>query len=340
MTKLIKSAGLSHDEWLKERMKGIGGSDVAAALGISPSRTPVGLWQEKRGQGKPQEPSEPMLWGTILEDPIAKEFQRRTGMKVQKFGYTFVDGEEDWMRANIDRAVINPAIAQTVHVEKYPEKVNRWFSTDTILECKTATAWKAHEWGESQEDEIRAGKVVTDHRIPDYYETQVQWYLRLTGAAVCYVAVLIDNHDLRIYKVERSNIAIEVIVEKCREFWFDYVKAGKAPEAINIDDIRRLYRRESGEMVEADNAAAIAVGEYRNLKAEVQQKEQELKAVATRIAGFIGENTGITIGGEKAATFKAQTRTVFNSAQLKKDDPELWARYAGQSDPVRILRVS
>lgn len=34
------SKSISQIDWLKERQKGIGGSDVAAILGMSPWRTP------------------------------------------------------------------------------------------------------------------------------------------------------------------------------------------------------------------------------------------------------------------------------------------------------------
>ena len=67
--------------------------------------------------------------------------------------------------------------------------------------------------------------------------------------------------------------------------------------------------------------------------------KDQMEAVATKIAGFIGENEGILIGGEKAATFKSQSRAMFNAKQLKAEDPELWAKYAGRSEPSRVLRV-
>ena len=329
----------NREDWLKLRTKGIGGSDVAAALGLSPWRTPVELWQDKRGESEPQPTSDSMHFGTILEDIVAKEFQERTGMKVQRVNYTFADGDDDWMRANIDRAIVNPDISGNVRAVKDPQAGKPFITTDAILECKTASAFSAALWGDSQEDEIKAGKIVTEHRIPLYYETQVQWYMRLTGIPVCYVAVLIGGNDFRMYKVDRNDEAISAIVEKCRVFWFDFVKAGVAPEPMDIDDIRHLYRREVGPMVEASAEAAIAIGEYRNLKGQAETIKKQMDAVATQIAGFIGENEGLLLDGKKAVTFKAQSRTTFDSKKLKADDPELWIKYVGQTAPSRVLRV-
>ena len=41
---LVDTASLTREEWLEWRRKGIGGSDAAAVLGISPFRTAVDLY--------------------------------------------------------------------------------------------------------------------------------------------------------------------------------------------------------------------------------------------------------------------------------------------------------
>lgn len=44
---LVRTDGLSRDEWLEYRRRGIGGSDAAAVLGISPFRTGRDLYYDK-----------------------------------------------------------------------------------------------------------------------------------------------------------------------------------------------------------------------------------------------------------------------------------------------------
>lgn len=44
---LVDTAGLTEEEWLSYRRRGIGGSDVAALLGISPWRTARDLYYDK-----------------------------------------------------------------------------------------------------------------------------------------------------------------------------------------------------------------------------------------------------------------------------------------------------
>ena len=39
----------SHEEWLEDRRKGIGGSDVGALLGLNKYKSPYTLWAAKSG---------------------------------------------------------------------------------------------------------------------------------------------------------------------------------------------------------------------------------------------------------------------------------------------------
>ena len=323
----IKTAEMERDAWLQERSKGIGGSDVATVLGLNPYKTPLSLWEEKTGKTKGSPAGEAAYWGTTLEDVVAKEFSKRTGMKIQRVNFLLSTGEDGWMRGNIDRAIVNEQIAKTVRVNK-PAKAAEtglMLSTDVGLECKTANAFMADKWGPSQEDEIVSGKVVTDHQIPLYYETQIQWYMAVTGIKKFYVAVLIGGQDFRMYEVQRDEDVIKAIVEKCRAFWFEKVLADVAPDPINVDDIKKLYSRD--------------IGELRTIKEQIKELQEQEKAVASRVILAIGEKTGLTIGGQKAVTFKAQNSSRFSSTAFKKEHPDLYADFV-QTTSTRILRLA
>lgn len=337
----ISTAAMSRTEWLKERTKGIGGSDVATVLGLNPYKTPLELWEEKTGKTAGKDAGQAAYWGTVLEDVVAKEFSQRTGMKIQKVNFMLSKGEDDWMRGNIDRAIINPAIAGRVSVLK-PEKAaeaGRLLSTNIGLECKTANSFMVDQWGDSQEAEILNGKVVTDHKIPLYYETQIQWYMAVTGIKKFYVAVLIGGQDFRMYEVRRDEDVIKAIVEKCHAFWFKKVLADVPPDPINADDIKKLYARDDGEMVEASNDEAADIGELRTIRERIKELQDQEKAVANRVILAIGEKSGLLIGGEKAVTYKAQNSSRFASTAFKKEHPDLYRDFV-QTSTTRILRLA
>ena len=332
----ISTAAMSRDEWLKERTKGIGGSDVATILGLNPYKTPLQLWEEKTGRSSGSAAVESAYWGTVLEGVVAKEFSQRTGMKVQKVNYMLSTGENGWMRGNIDRAVVNPAIAGRVSVLKQEkvEECGRLLSTDIGLECKTASVYMSEHWGDSQEAEILAGKIVTEHKIPLYYETQIQWYMAVTGIETFYVAVLIGGQDFRMYEVKRDQDVIDAIVSKCRDFWENHVLKDVPPAPINVDDIKKLYAKDSGEMTEATD-----IGELRNLKEQIKSLKEQEEAVASRLIMAIGEKTGLTLGGKKAVTYKAMSTTRFSSTDFKKSHPDLYQAFA-KTTSTRVLRLA
>ena len=82
---LVETADLPEEEWLAYRRRGIGGSDVAAIMGISPFRTARDLYFGKRGIA-PFEDNEgnwvAMKMGHFLEDLVAKIYLRRKSRSV------------------------------------------------------------------------------------------------------------------------------------------------------------------------------------------------------------------------------------------------------------------
>src|SRR4051794_20907188 len=88
--KLVKTHGLHRDEWLEIRKQGIGSSDAAAAVGLSPYKSALELWMEKTSQDQAlpkldvNDESSPAYWGTLLEPIVAAHYCKRTGNRVRR----------------------------------------------------------------------------------------------------------------------------------------------------------------------------------------------------------------------------------------------------------------
>lgn len=67
---------MNREQWLQERKKGIGGSDVACIFGMSPYKTNVELWEEKVGIREPEDISQKdyVKNGTDSEDALRNLF--------------------------------------------------------------------------------------------------------------------------------------------------------------------------------------------------------------------------------------------------------------------------
>ena len=76
---LVDTEGLSNEEWLKWRKKGLGGSDIAAILGISKWSSAIDIWLQKTNQKYDAVvENEAMTWGKILESVIREQFKKET----------------------------------------------------------------------------------------------------------------------------------------------------------------------------------------------------------------------------------------------------------------------
>lgn len=210
-----------------DRTKYIGGSDIAAILGVSPYKTALEVYLEKRGELAPVaiDDKPAVYFGKVLENTVAHEYRRRTGNRIRRVNVEVVHPEHEFMVGHIDRDVVK---------------------SDRIIECKTSDSRLAHLWGEAGSDQI-----------PDYYLTQCHWYLGLLPAKQAVdVPVLIGGNDFRIYTVLRDDRLIEVLQNQAKAFW-RMVQDGVPPPLDTAHRtapalLKRMFPGTSGETLIAD----------------------------------------------------------------------------------------
>lgn len=166
---LVETAGLSEEEWLAYRRKGIGGSDVAALLGISPWRTARDLYFDKLNIVAVEDNEDNWValeMGHLLEPLVAKIFQHRTGYKIYQIKKMFQHPQYSWMLADVDYFVELPD------------------GSTAILEIKTTNYNARDNWWLNGEE-----------TVPVYYEAQGRHYLR--KMAIDGYVVKLDLPELR-----------------------------------------------------------------------------------------------------------------------------------------------
>lgn len=287
-------------EWLKERQKGIGGSDVGAILGVNKYKTPFQIYLEKTQEIKEvQESSEAAYWGTELEDMVAREFAKRTGKKVRRDTKHFINEKYPFMVANIDRRVVG-------------EKA--------ILECKTVNQFGAKEW-EGEE-------------IPASYLVQVQHYIYVTGAEKAYIACLIGGQKFIWKEIKRDDELIEMIINAEKDFW--KLVEEKTPPALDGSSAAEKYLKErfedvqEGTRVILDSKCKEKIEEYLNLKEQIKELEQEQKALENSLKLKIGDNEAGYIDNF-LVNWKGYSRTSIDSKKLKEEQPEIYYKYLKKS---------
>jgi putative phage-type endonuclease len=196
------------DEWHAARANGIGGSEIAAVMGLSPHESRFSLWHRKKGLIGPVEESPQMYWGKKHEPAICAEFAKRHPEWDIQPSPTYASASHPAEIANPDRLILD----------------NEW-RTIAIVEAKTA--YDDEGWGEEGTDQI-----------PVWYRTQCLWYLMVLGVPVCHVAVLIGLSDYREYVVEYD----PVDALKMREAAAEFMRTLAADERPDIDGHSATYQ--------------------------------------------------------------------------------------------------
>jgi putative phage-type endonuclease len=202
------------DKTLRDlRRQGIGGSDIAAILGVNPYRSAHDVWLEKVGYTEPADdpPSEAAYWGQQIEDILAAEYAKRENVRllhVPTANGIVISPTEEWVMGSPDRLVDAAPLVG--------------------LELKMAGLRQAGRWGEPGTDQI-----------PEGYLLQVQWYARLTEAVRWDLAVLLGQ-EFRIYRVNPHPDLHQALHDIAARFWFDHVVPKVAPEIDHSEGARRL----------------------------------------------------------------------------------------------------
>lgn len=303
---LVETAGLSKEEWLRYRNMGIGGSDVAALLGISKWKSELELWLEKTGQGNALvQENEAMQWGTIMEPVIRNHFMEVTGKPVVEVKAILQHPSYPFMLANID--------GLTVDDEGNP----------AILEIKTASEYKRGEW---------------EQGVPVYYQTQVQHYLCVTGVQKAYVAVLIGGNSFHIHEVDADTEVQRMLISLEGRFW-EKVKNGIRPEIDGSDAaanlLNTMYQGGVKEQLTLPDEAIVYIDQYIQASAEEDGAKVRKQEAANHIKDLMG-NHDKAMCGEHNVSWKGVTSERLDTKALKADEPDLYAKYVKSSTSRRF----
>lgn len=205
----------SHDEWLENRKKGIGGSDAAAILGISPFKSNIDLWLEKTGKKEPDDISndEKVRYGHDAEDLIRKLFV------LDHSEYELFHDEFMILRSNK-----NPFLQASLDGELTETETGK----HGILEIKTTEIMN-----KQMLDEWKNG-------IPNHYYTQCLHYLIVTGYEFVWLRAKLkfawdsNYQEIRDYYFTREEIIedMKYLLSQEIKFWNENVMKGVRPGLI------------------------------------------------------------------------------------------------------------
>jgi hypothetical protein len=271
-----------------DKARTIGGSDVAAVLGISPFRTRLDVWREKVLGQRDTVDTPATRAGTRFEPHILAAYREQlpAGSTMETLP-TVLDG---YRRASVD------AIAN----------VRGW---RRVVEAKSTVF--AGDWGGADTDQV-----------PLHYVVQGTWYADILGCDEIDYPVLLWPYDMRdllgltpaeivahcdlpVLRVQYSARLAASIRSHVDAFWAEHVLPEIPPPAVDLEDIKRLHLIARGKSIPADEELVRMLVERDRIRAEERDLEARAKANAFAIRAKLGDaECAIGPGGDPLVTCK------------------------------------
>lgn len=202
------------EAWLKNRTRGIGGSDIAAVVGLNPYKSNVDLWMEKTGQTTPEDISEKdyVKYGTEAECHLRELFKMDFPQYAVDYveNNSFTNSKYPWAVASLDG----------------------WLTDEDgrrgVWECKTTNILQSMQ------------KEKWNQKIPMNYYCQCLFYMAVIEAEFCVLKAQLKTKfdgvpylQTKHYFIERSEVQddIDYLMQKGSEFW-QFVQSGQCPALV------------------------------------------------------------------------------------------------------------
>lgn len=297
-TVIAKTNEISHEDWLKLRQKGIGGSDSAAVCGFNRYCSPLEVWLRKTGRKDAEPDNDAMYFGRMLEPLIREEFSRRAGLKVQTCPFIFASKQYPFMIANIDGVV----------TEKD--------GTKSLLEIKTTNSFTT-------------ARELEDGGLPVEWYFQISHYFLVTELKKAYLAVLIGGSQFKYQVVERDEETIENIIALQNYFWNEYVLKDVPPPADynSGESLATLYPESDGSTVILPVESDQLVDDYLKIKAAEEDLKKSKAETENKLKALLKDaESGITPSGYKVS-WKSYSQSRFDSTRFKAEHADLAAQF-------------
>jgi len=257
-----------------------------------------------------QEHNELFYWGHALEPVIFDRFAHaHPDFEVMRNVPLAFHPHHEWMLANVDGLFDD-------------DKGQRG-----ILEIKTVNAFAADGWGLENSDEV-----------PMSYAAQTAWYMAVMDADYAIIAALFGGNAYREYRIERDLEIEQTIIQRGGYFWNNNVIARVPPDPVTADDVARLFKRDLGTVLEADDNVLNLCQEIKRLKTDAKELDGLITELTINLKKIIGDAATVNYAGYCIASWKTQYRKALSINRLKNDMPEIYEKFIETSDS-RVLLI-
>lgn len=272
------------DAQIQARKLGLGASDIAEMLGISPYQgaSPVRLWAEKCGllDDEPNEETLETRLGHAVEPALVTLYCQETGYDGRlsgEFVESLVHPDRSWMRCNLDGRVHGLSIG---------------------LEVKHIGIGMHADWD-----------LLSDDGIPHYVRVQNAWQHLVAGLNEVHDIVMCAGR-FRVFYIMRDPALELALVEAAEKFWH-LVQSKQQPPLDGCDSTRALLEKlypcppKPIEVAADDEVAQLMIDRIASADAEKQMGIRK-DILSNQIREWLGKRQATDV---KSETAKARWRT-------------------------------
>ncbi len=296
MYETISTKDMSHEEWLKIRKTGIGGSDAGAVCGQNPYVSAMEVFRDKTSKETEEIDSESMRQGRDLEPYVARRFMEETGLKVRRSNVMYRSRENPFMIADVDRLLVG---------------------RDAGLECKTASAYNAGKW--------------KDGRIPPHYLIQCLHYMAVTGKKEWYIAVVILGQEFQYRRIAWDSRLIGDLTAVEKAFWENHVETGVMPQPDGSKACDEMLSRYYGRARTESSIPLVGFDEKLERREQLiemmDRLEREKKTIEQEVKCFMGDNER-AFSDKYSVSWKNVESMRLDTKRVKKEHPELYQDFS------------
>lgn len=304
MRRVVSTVGLSKEEWLKYRKKGIGGSDAGAICGLNPYSSAMKVFYDKTSDVIHDEDNEAMRLGRDLEQYVAERFANATGLKVRRANAIFANEDFPFIIADVDRMIVGK---------------------NEGLECKTVNAYNADKWKEGA--------------IPEHYQIQCHHYMLVTDAKAWWIAALIMGVGFVYYKIERDEELIQYLIKIESDFWNNHVLKNIMPDPDGSEICEEILKKYYPIAVKDKK---ILLSEFKDklvrreeLNRLIEKMKQEKNTIEQEIKLQMGECESAVCENYRISWSNISSNRI-DTERLKTEEPEIYKKYLNASGTRRF----
>lgn len=290
---------VARDDWLALREAGVGASDAAMCLGVSPWRSPYQGWAERVGILEPTPPTAAMEFGLIAEPFIYDRYRKLYG-----------PAEPAKILAT---SRVHPFMLCT------PDAFT-WDGAEVgLVEAKTVGAREAHKWG-------------ADIAPVDYVAQAIHQLVVCGVDYVDLVPLMLEDRDLATpVRIRWDDAVARELVDREAEWWTHVTTRTAPPADGSLHTERALIARYPGHVhgktidltVDARNAWIRA----RQLRDEIADLDEMRRLAVNEVRAALGDAETGRWNGEDLLTWRAHTVREIDVERLRAEAPDIAERF-------------